>query len=384
MAVYLDHNATTPLPAGVRAAINRELADPPANPSSLHGPGQRARERIEQARVELAEAVAAEPAQVVFCGSGSEANLLALAGVVWGTRRGKIVVSALEHPSLLLAAQSLCKRAGKQLVELPATPDGFVDAAAAGRLIDDDVALVSLMWANHETGALQPLEAVAELARHHGSLMHVDAAQALGRVPVALEGLDMLSLSGHKLGALQGVGALVLRPGVPLVPLVEKSHHERGLRAGTENVLGILSLGAACRTQLQRSLEAMPRLQSLRDSLAERIAERIEGVQRLTPRGPGALAQTLLLHIEGAHGEALVEELSQREVAASTGAACAAGRSDPSTVLLAMGLSPADALCALRLSMGPETSVVDTDQALEALVAAVAAVREHAGGGAAG
>ncbi|MFH1809852.1 MAG: cysteine desulfurase family protein [Pseudomonadota bacterium] len=379
--LYCDHNATSPVPPEVRAAMIKALGEPLGNPSSVHAAGQRSAELLERARGEVAEAVAVDAAQVLFTSGGSESNALALAGVVHGSRRSAVAVSAVEHPSVLEAARVLCQRTERELRLLPVGRSGHVEVEAASRLIDDSVALVSVQYANHETGAVQPIAELGALARHHGCLFHVDAAQGLGRLKLDLAEfeLDLMSLSGHKAGAPAGIGALVVRPGVPLQPLFYRGHQERGLRAGTPNLLGAVGLGAACKLLVPRSLTACARLRSLRDQLAQQLEARVPHTVVLTPRSPAVLAQTLCLAFEGAHAEAVVAELDQRGVAASAGAACRAGQSDPSSVLLAMGVAPELALCAVRFSLGPEHAVADIEQVIAATVEAVAAVRTHVG-----
>jgi cysteine desulfurase len=379
--LYCDHNATSPLTPEVKAALREVLAEPQANPSSQHAAGQRAADLLERSRRQVAAAVGAAPEQVVFTSGGSEANALALGGVLAATRRPRLAVGAVEHPSVLLAATELCRRAGRELLVLPATRAGGLDLDAAAHLLDARVSLVSCMAANHETGALQPLAELLPLLRQHGCLLHVDAAQALGRIPldVAALGADLISLSGHKLGAPAGIGALVVRGGTPLLPLTFRGHHERGLRPGTPNLLGAVGMGTACQVAVPRALAEAERLRHQRELLAQRIHDLVPDTELVTPLGAASLCQTLCVAFAGAHAAAVVAELDALGVQASAGAACRAGDSEPSSVLLAMGLRPELALCAVRYSLGLEHTGADIERVAQATERAVAAVRAHVG-----
>jgi cysteine desulfurase len=377
LAIYLDHNATSPILADVRAVLTRLLAEPIANPSSQHYAGRRARELIENARVELAHSVGTRPENVRFCSGGSEANMMALGGIIWGSKRPRVIVSAIEHPSVLETARILCQRSGKALVVAPVTSSGSIDLEALKLELDADTALVSVMLANHETGVVQPIEAIVEMASRHGTAVHVDASQGLGRIPIHFDssGVALMSFSGHKVGALQGVGALLVKPGTALVATAGGGHQEAGLRAGTENSVGIMSFGLACRMQVPKLLNESERLRSLREHLWKKIAAEIPRTSRTAGPSSVSLPQTLNVVFENANGAALVEVLSQHNVAVSAGAACHAGLSEPSSVLLAMGLSPAQALCSLRFSFAAETSLADIEAAFKVLKFAVEEIR---------
>ncbi|MBX6323655.1 MAG: cysteine desulfurase [Rhodospirillaceae bacterium] len=353
--VYLDYNATAPLRPAARAALESALAET-GNASSVHGPGRAARARIEAAREQVARLVEAAAEGVVFTSGGTEANNLALAGC----GRARVLVSAVEHDSVL--------RAAPDAEILPVTAEGVVDLAALEAALrrDGRPALVSLMLANNETGVIQPVAEAAAIARAHGALVHCDAVQAAGRIPVSLPGLgvDLLSLSAHKLGGPQGAGALVLRDGVELSPLLRGGGQERYRRAGTENVPGIAGFGAAA-DEAAAEPEVQGRVAALRDTLEAglRAAE-----PSLVVFGAGAprLPNTCCFAVPGLSAETLLIALDLAGVAASSGSACSSGKVRPSHVLAAMGVPPALARGAIRISLGWASRRADVERFLEA------------------
>lgn len=356
---YLDYNATAPVRPQVRAAMADALALP-GNPSSVHAEGRAARAVVERAREEVAALVGAAPAQVIFTGSGSEANNLALSGA----RPARVVVSAIEHASILRPAAE--RRGSFALV--PVSSDGVVDLAALEAILatpgTDGPTLVSIMVANNETGVIQPVREIVSLARRIGALCHVDAVQALGRVPLDFNalGCDLMSLSAHKIGGPKGVGALVRRDGVSLAPLVAGGGQERALRAGTENVPGIAGFAAAAacaRNELAEGRE-MARLARLRD--------RVEGAlravsQRAVMIGAGAprLANTSCIALPGLKAETQIMAFDLAGIAVSAGSACSSGKVEPSHVLMAMNLPAEVAETAVRVSFGFASSDADAD-----------------------
>jgi cysteine desulfurase len=350
VTAYLDHNATTPVRPEAMAAVAAALAEP-GNPSSVHGPGRRARARVEAARRALAERLAVAPDRVTFTSGGTEANHLALLGV-----DGPRLVSAVEHPSVLDAVPDAAR--------VPVDREGRIDLRALDDLLARHrPALVSVMLANNETGVLQPVRAAADLAHARGALLHCDAVQGLGRLPLTLGalGADLLAVSAHKLGGPPGVGALVAREGVEPRPLQRGGGQERRRRAGTENVAGIAGFGAA----LTAPGPDWARVARLRDRLEG-------GVRALRPdavvAGAGAdrLPNTSCILTPGLPAETQLMALDLAGVAAGSGAACSSGKVGPSHVLAAMGVPPDLARCAVRVSMGWSSAEADIDRFLEA------------------
>lgn len=347
--VYLDYNATAPVRPEARAAVLAALAEP-ANPSSVHGFGRRARAALERARRTVARAVGAAPEGVIFVSGGTEANNLALHGV-----GGPVLASAVEHPSVL--------EAGPAAARIPVDGEGRADLAALERLVAGHrPRLVSLMLANNETGVVQPVAEAARLARAAGALLHVDAAQALGRMPVAMAdlGADLLSLSGHKLGGPPGAGALVIGDGVALSPVQRGGGQELRRRAGTEALPAILGMAAAIEAI---GLEERGRVRILRDQLEAGIREACPAA-RIVGAGAERLPNTTCLLLPGIEGATQLMALDMAGVAVSTGSACSSGKVGPSHVLLATGLSEAEASCAIRVSLGWASSAADVERFL--------------------
>jgi cysteine desulfurase len=369
--IYLDHNATTPLAPEVLEAMLPFLREDHGNASSLHWFGQRARAAVESAREEVAALIGAEPSEIVFTGSGSEADNLALRGVMArarGSRRG-LVTTGVEHHAVLRTAQALQKDGwGVELV--PVTGAGRVEVDAVGERVDDSAALVSLMLANNETGVLQPVSEVAALAHERGALVHSDAVQAAGKVAVSADdlGVDLLSLSAHKIYGPKGVGALYVRRGTALAPLVTGGSQERNRRAGTLDVAGIVGFGAASVLARERLGHEALHIAELRDRLEQQLLA-LPGAARNgeEPRVPN----TTNVSFEGCDAEGLLMMLDLEGIAVSTGAACDAGGVEPSHVLKAMGLSPERVESSLRLSLGRSTSPSDVDRAAEVVRACV-------------
>jgi cysteine desulfurase NifS len=378
--VYLDHNATTPVAPEVREMMLAFLGDECGNPSSLHAAGSRARAAVEGARRVVAQALNCTARRVVFTGSGSEADNLAIFGVAraigaTGARR-HVITGSVEHPAVLGPCRALAEE-GFDLTILPANREGVITPEALQEALRDDTLLVSLMLANNETGALQPVRDLARLARERGALFHTDAVQAFGKVPVDVEDLrvDLLSVSAHKVHGPKGVGALYVRQGVALAPLVWGGGQERGLRAGTENVAGIAGFGKAVDLAIRRlhGGEAA-RLSRLRDDLEAQIRTLLPGARRNGPdraRLPG----TLNLTLPEIRGESLVLSLDRRGIAFSSGSACKAGSPDPSPALLAMGLSPEEAHCSVRFSLGTATGEDDVAYVVRCLGEVLQAAR---------
>ena len=380
MRIYLDHNATTPVRPEVVEVMDRVLREVFGNPSSVHAEGVRAREELETARARCAALVGAAPEEVIFTAGATEANHLALLGIAGRPDRpGRHLVSTCaEHPSVEAPLARL-EGEGFEVTRLPVDRRGLVDPAELEAALRPDTALVSILWANNETGVIQPMEVLAGIVRDRGIPLHVDATQALGKIPVDLERVpaDLLSASAHKLGGPKGTGMLVRRRGVRLEPLLRGGGQERGLRGGTENVAGAAGFGLACELAARELEERGRRYAALRDRLWE-------GLRRAVPdaRWNGApapvLPNTLNVCFPGASGELLLQALDLEGVAASAGAACHSGAVEPSAVLLAMGLAPEEAACSLRLSVGHGVDEAQIDRVLDILPRLVARAREAA------
>ncbi|GED09876.1 cysteine desulfurase [Cellulosimicrobium cellulans] len=387
-AAYLDHAATTPLSAAAREAFVDELSRT-GNPSSLHAAGRAARRTVEEARESIAAALGARPSEVVFTAGGTEADNLAIKGLFWGRRttdprRLRIVVSAVEHHAVLDPAFWMAEHAGAEIVLLPVDGEGRVDLAALRAEIAehaDEIALISVMWANNEVGTLQPVQEVVQLARPHGIPVHSDAVQAVGQVPVdfAASGLDAMTVSGHKLGGPVGVGALVARRDAPLTPVLHGGGQERGVRSGTLDAPAIRAFGVAVAEAVARREERAAHLAALRDELVAGVRERVpdallsgpEPADHDAARLPGNAHFTF----PGAEGDSLLYLLDSSGVQASTGSACQAGVPQPSHVLLAMGVPEQDARGALRFTLGVTSTPDDVARLLDALPPAVERAR---------
>ena len=388
--VYADHAATTPMAPEVLAAMEPYLGGAFGNASSAHRRGEAAREAVEVARLRVAALVGALPEEVVFTASGSEANNLALKGALAGLefatggarRRRRLVVSAIEHPSVLEAARHL-ETLGFPLTVLPVGANGVLDPERVRRSLGDDVGLVSVMWVNNEVGTIQPVREIAALAHAAGALFHCDAVQAAGRLPIAVpeEGVDLLSLAGHKLGGPPGAASLYVRRRVRLVPLVHGGPQERGRRAGTEPLPALVGLGVAAERTQRRLTTGEPGRLGL---LGERLRT---GLLAACPdafaSGDPAQRVPSIVNVcfRGVDGEALLHELDRQGISVSTGSACSAATPGPSHVLTAMGLPAADAHASVRFSLGEGNEEADIDWILEATPAAVAHLRAMHGPG---
>jgi cysteine desulfurase len=368
--IYLDHNATTPIRPEVRAAMMPCFEDLFGNPSSLHTAGRRARQAVESARAAVAALLHAPPESIHFTSGGTEADNWAL------RRRRRVVTSVVEHAAVISAAQAL-RDAGNEAVAVPVDGEGRIDPEAVLAAVDDgDTDLVSLILANNETGTLQPLSQIGPQLRARGVLFHIDAVQAVGKIPVDIEalGADLLSMSAHKINGPKGIGALYVRPGTEMQPWSLGGGHEHGLRAGTENVVGIVGFGAAA--DLRRNEMATDAMQvgELRDRLQRRIMEAIEDVVvhgSQVERLPG----TLNVSFRGVEAESVLVGLDLEGIAVSSGSACAAGTPEPSHVLLAMGCEPRLAAGAVRFSLGYGNDAAQVDHVVETLVPVIERLR---------
>jgi cysteine desulfurase len=378
---YFDHNATTPVAPEVLETLASCLSQVYGNASSIHHFGQGAKQRMEAARRQLASLIGCQPSSLVFTSGGTEADNMAVLGVVRaapGAARHAIV-SAVEHPAVLGPCEQL-EREGVEITRLRVSPDCLVDPEDVRRALRPETVLVSVMHANNELGTIQPIAEIARIARAAGVTLHVDGVQALGKIPVDVEalGVDLYSMSAHKLYAPKGVGALYVRKGTAMAPIAFGGHHERDRRPGTENVPGIAAFGAAAELAARTLAAESERLAALRDRLENAILERIPraGVNgsrsRRTPN-------TANMHFDGIDGEALVIALDLRGFAVSTGAACSSGAIAPSHVLVNMGLSAERARASMRFSLGRSNTAGQVDALVDALAGAVEHLRRIAG-----
>ena len=371
LPVYLDHNATTPVAPEVADAMEPFLRTEFGNPSSSHIYGRRAHDAVQRARAQVAALIGAQESEIVFTGSATEANNLAILGVARALRKVKrhIVTSAIEHPAVIRPCERL-KEDGWDLTVLPVDRNARVDLDALSAALRDDTALVSVMHANNEVGTFQAIAEIAKRAHARGALVHTDAAQSIGKIPVNVDalGVDLLTIAGHKFNATKGVGALFVRRGTPIAPVLVGADHEGGLRPGTENVPAIVGLGEAARLARERLPWAEEHLRRMRDLLHRLLAEGIPGLV-LNGHPEHRLPNTLNVSFPGVRGQELLGAV-EGDVAASVGSACHAGSETVSGVLAAMGIGNDRTLGALRLSVGVFTTEEEIRHAARALTRA--------------
>ncbi len=371
LPIYLDHNATTPVRPEVTEAVTRVLRDVPGNPSSGHWQGVEARRLVEQARREVAALVGADPDRILFTGCATEANNLAILGLARARQgRGRhLVTTAIEHPSVRGPMAAL-RREGWEVSVLPADGSGRVSVNDLAAVLREDTVLVSVMHANNETGVIQPVAALGALCRERGIPLHVDAAQSAGKIPVSVAdlGAGLLSIAGHKFGAPKGVAALYVAPGLTLEPLCYGGGQEAGLRPGTENVAWAVGLGVAARLACRQMAATAVRVGALRDRLHRRLLAAVPDIA-LNGDERARLPGTLNVSFPGVEGRALLHAVAAT-VSASTGSACHGTGAEAGGVLAAMGLPASRVRGAVRLSLGPETTVAEVDVAADALAAA--------------
>ncbi|MDQ1472901.1 MAG: cysteine desulfurase [Bryobacterales bacterium] len=366
---YFDHNATTPVAPEVLRSLSEAMAEVYGNASSIHHFGQAAKQRLEAARREVSRLIGCDPREIVFTSGGTEADNLAIFGVL-RKRPGHVIASAIEHPAVLNACAQL-EREGYGVSYVPVGGDGIVDPDDVRRALRNDTALITVMHANNEIGTVQPVAKIAAVAREAGVVFHSDGVQTAGRIPVNVRelGLDLLSVSGHKFGAPKGIGALYVRKGVELQPLLYGGRHERERRAGTENVPGAAAMGLAAGIAGDWN-----EIAALRDRLEQGVLDRVPsaGVNGDILR---RLPNTTNIRFDGIEGEAMVIALDLRGYAVSSGSACSSGAVEPSHVLLAMGLSAEDARSSVRFSLGPANTREQVDGLIGAVVESVSHLR---------
>ena len=366
MAIYLDHAATSPLRPQVLEAMLPYLREHSGNPSSLHGSGRRARQGVDEAREIIAAAIGAQPREIVFTGSGTEADNLAIKGIAWaGSPRGRhIVTTAVEHKAVLNSV-AILERSNFEVTVLAVDRSGRVDPRAVAEALTERTTLVSVMAANNEVGTIQPIAEIGDIVRGHPAKFHVDAVQFAAHAPIDVNAwqADLVSLSAHKLGGPQGVGALFVRRGTHMLPQLHGGSQERQRRAGTENVAGIVGFGAAFALAVAAMADEADRLRELSARLRDGMLGE-DGVS-ITGHETDRLANNVSVVIEGVEGGDLVAALDLDGVEVSTGSACTSGSTEPSHVLLAMGIEPELAHGSIRITTGPETTAAEVDRALE-------------------
>jgi len=385
--VYLDFNATTPVEPAVLDAMLPYFSAEFANAASIHTPGQRARAAVETAREQVAALIGARPQEIVFTSGGTESDNHAIFGIVSSsltsftsstslTSPPHIITTAIEHEAVFNACQALEKE-GVRVTYLPTDRQGLIDLEELRRAIRPQTVLITIMHANNELGTVQPLEEIGRIAKEADVYFHTDAVQSAGKIPIDVNKLqvDLLSISGHKLYAPKGIGALYVRGGTRLRQLLYGGHHQRGFRPGTENVAGIVGLGKAAEIARKSFAEDARRISALRDKLQQGLVQsvpqsRVNGAA--APRTPN----TTNIVFPGVEGEALLIALDLKGLACSTGAACSSGAVEPSHVLTAIGLPADEARASLRFSLGRHTSPADIDFALNVVPSAVAQLRE--------
>ena len=375
--IYMDNAATTRVTEPVFEAMRPYFCEIFGNPSSVHAFGREARKAVEQARRQVAAALGAQAGEIYFTGSGTEADNWALRGAAYAQKaRGRhIITTQIEHHAVLHAAEQLEKE-GFEVTYLPVDGDGVVSLEALEKALRPDTTLVSIMAANNEIGAIQPIREAAKLAKAHGALFHTDAVQAIGCVPINVkaDGIDLLSLSGHKFHAPKGVGALYIRSGVKLQRLIYGGAQEKTQRGGTENVASIVGMGKAIELAMESMESRNAYVSGLRDRLIEGILRRIPET-RLNGHRTQRLSGNVNVSIRYIEGEALLLSLDMKGIAGSSGSACTSGSLDPSHVLLAIGLPHEIAHGSLRLSLSEENTAEEVDYTIDALVEIVERLR---------
>ena len=376
--IYLDHNATTPIRPEVLVAMMPFLTGEYGNASSIHALGQNARGAVEQARVQVAKLVGAHETEIMFTSGGTESDNYAILGAA-GAFAGKtkhVITSAIEHVAALDPCKALAKQ-GVDVTFLPVDRDGAVNPEDVRRAIRPDTTLITIMLANNETGTIEPVEEIGRIAAEKGIAFHTDAVQAAGKIPIDVEKLDvdLLSISAHKFCGPKGVGALYIRKGTSVAPLLYGGHSERDRRPGTEDVAAIAGMGKAAELALAGMSADSARVRTLRDRLEQGLLARIPNAWVNGARAP-RVPNTANLTFPFIEGESIVIALDLKGIACSTGAACSSGAVEPSHVLLALGLAPADARATLRLSLGHQTTEDEIDSALATIPPVIERLRE--------
>jgi len=365
--VYLDHNATTPLDPRVFEAMKPYLTDSFGNASSPHYYGRLAKQALERSRVIAAEAIAARPEEIIFTSGGTESDNLAIRGIAYHRGKGHIIASSVEHHAVLKTCQAL-ERAGFTTTYLPVDRQGRVDPDEVKRSIRKDTVLISLMFANNETGVMQPVAEIGSIAREYGIPFHCDAVQAVGKRVIDVEELniDLLTLSSHKIYGPQGIGGLYVRDGTELSPVIAGGHHERELRPGTENITAIVGFAQALRIAIDEIDIYRVTVSSLREKLESELLDRVDRVE-IHGAQAERLPHTSSVGFSSVEAESIILHLDLKGIAASSGSACTTGDPEPSHVLSAMGISPELARGSIRISLGRENTEEEVDYTVSVL-----------------
>jgi cysteine desulfurase len=376
--IYLDYNASTPVDPEVADAVLSAMRLTYGNPSSGHSIGQRGKITVENARAEVAACISASPDEIYFTSGGTESNNLAILGTAFNREKGHIITSVIEHPSVMNPCRHL-EKLGFEVSYVGVASDGTVRVDELKKAIRKQTVLITIMHANNETGVLQPVEEIGAIARERGIVFHTDAAQSLGKVPVDVEKLkaDLLTIVPHKFYGPKGVGALYVRKGVSLNPILFGAGHEKGLRPGTENVPGIAGLGKACRMTTLYLKERNAHMRKVTETLFLGLRERLPGSDlRINGHQTLRLPNTLNICIPGVDATALLDAI-KNDLATTAGSACHAGHKTPSPVLVAMGMTKGDALSSIRLSTGKDTTEEEIKAAVEIIAKAVEELRKR-------
>lgn len=377
--IYLDHNATTPVRTEVFEAMKPFLTEKWGNPSSIHWAGRMARGYVDEAREKVAFLLGADPAEIIFTSCGSESNNLAIKGTVaYHEKKGNhIITTKVEHPAVLETCRYLEKK-GCKVTYLSVDRQGMIDLDEYRNAFRNDTVLVTVMMANNETGTVFPIKEMSAIAKERGVIFHTDAVQAAGKLPLDVNelGVDMLTISGHKIYAPKGIGVLYVRKGVRLDNLIHGGHQEKGRRAGTENVAGIVAIGTAAELAKKELPEVATRVKRLRDKLENGLRERISDVQ-VNGHPEKRVPTTLNMSFFYIEGESILLHLDMEGIAASSGSACTSGSLEPSHVLLAMNIPPENAHGSVRFSLGKDTTEEEIDYVLEVLPPIVERLRSY-------
>lgn len=375
--IYLDYNATTPIDPLVITTLTPFLTTNFGNPSSAHAYGRTTREAIDVAREQVALILGCSANEIVFTGSGSESDMLAIRGCVLALQKSgnHIITQVTEHPAVLNLCKALMRLYGIEVTYLPVDSQGRVNPGDVETAITERTVLISVMHANNETGTVQPIAELAEIAHRHGVLLHTDASQSVGKISTQVTelGVDLLTVAGHKLYAPKGIGALYVRRGLQLEPLIYGGGQERGRRAGTENIAFMVALGVASVIAYEQMGISQPQMQRLRDHLQQRLESQLPDQVHLNGHSTERLPNTLNISIDGIVGEEVLS--AAPEIAASTGSACHEGGTEPSSVLMAMGFSRERALGALRLTLGRWSTQEEVERAADILTYTIKRLR---------
>ena len=374
--IYMDYNATTPIRDEVLTMMNEVARQCYGNPSSVHLPGRMSKACLEEARRKVAESLGADPSEICFTNGGSESDNLAIKGVASMHDTGHIITTCIEHSAVKNSCEYL-KTKGYEVTCLRVDGGGYVDPKLIEDAIRPDTILITVMWANNETGQIQPIEEVVRVAKRHNVLFHTDAVQAFGKIPVNVRTVpvDLLSISGHKFYGPKGVGALYIRSGVELVPLVHGGGQEMQLRSGTENVIGVAALGEACRLAVVDLDTSAAKLSALRDRLEQGILEKVSDT-RISGDPGNRVPNTTNIAFRGIGAGELIRRLDESGFAISGASACASSKAEPSAVLMkGMGLTREEAIGAVRISLGKHSQESHIDQFLDLLPGIVEQLR---------